>query len=126
MLKNFLLVTFGGAIGSALRYGCSFLEVRLFPNHTFPYSTFFVNIAGCFIMGFLAGLLAQHSAFNEKMRLLLMTGLCGGFTTFSAFGLENVKMLENGQYLLFALYIAGSVIGGILAVWGGLICIKSK
>jgi CrcB protein len=124
MLKNILFVFIGGGAGSVLRYGCSFLGFRLFPNHIFPYGTFFVNITGCFVMGLLAGILAQHNVFNEKLHLLLMTGFCGGFTTFSAFGLENAKMLENGHYLLFALYVVGSIIGGLLAAWAGLIYIK--
>jgi CrcB protein len=119
MFKNILFVFIGGGTGSVLRYVCSLLEFKFFAEQTFPISTFLVNIVGCFIMGLFVGMFAQHEILDEKLRLLLAVGFCGGFTTFSAFGYENVRMLENGQYLLFSLYVGGSVIGGLLAAWGG-------
>ncbi|MDR2556339.1 MAG: fluoride efflux transporter CrcB [Bacteroidales bacterium] len=126
MLKNILLVFVGGGVGSALRYVCSCIGDKICPNFVFPVSTFFVNIVGCFLIGLLVGITARGGMLDEKMRLILVTGFCGGFTTFSTFAAENFKMLENGNYLLLGLYIAGSIAGGLLAVWGGKCCVYLK
>jgi CrcB protein len=66
---------------------------------------------------------AHRGVLDEKMQLFLAVGFCGGFTTFSAFAAENLKLLENGNFLLFALYVVGCVVGGLLAVWGGKCCV---
>ena len=122
MIKQILLVGFGGGIGSIFRFLASHFTVKSgMANY---YSTFAVNIVGCLLIGFLAGIALKQSWVDANMRLLLMTGFCGGFTTFSAFSLENVQMWQNGHYMTLALYIATSVIAGFAAVGIGLFLAK--
>jgi len=118
MIKQLILVGVGGGIGSIFR----FLISRTIPfvQGSFPWATFIINITGCFIIGLLIGLLFKHPASAENMRLLLVVGFCGGFTTFSTFSLENVFMYQSGNYLALALYITLSVILGFAAVFLGL------
>ena len=119
MLKNFLIVGFGGAIGSMLRYAVQ----RIFysPSHAaFPTGTLLVNLSGCFLIGILVSLLSRSLTWNEEMKLLLMTGFCGGFTTFSAFTLEGIGLLKENKTLLFIIYMVASVAGGLLATFIGM------
>lgn len=118
MVKHLLLVGIGGAAGSILRYLAAFLTVRFF-HGTFPVATFAVNVIGSFLIGLLMGLLIENTPSNHNLRLLLVSGFCGGFTTFSAFSYENLVLWNNNTPLALG-YIAGSVIAGILAVWAGL------
>ena len=118
MIKQIALVALGGSVGSVLRYLLSSWIVKQFP-HTFPLGTFIVNITGCIVIGFLLGLLLRHNMQNGDMRLLLVVGLCGGYTTFSAFSSENLQLLQSGNYWTLTLYMVGSVFLGLLAVWGG-------
>jgi len=85
----------------------------------FPLGTFVVNITGCLLAGVLAGFAERHAWFDADVRLLLMVGLLGGFTTFSAFGLETVQLLRRGDWLLAGGYAGGSVVIGIAAVMLG-------
>ena len=85
---------------------------------TYPFGTFTVNIIGCFIIGLVMGLSERFNVSSE-WRLLLVTGFCGGFTTFSAFSIETLALLRDAQYLPAFLYIAGSVIIGLLAAFFG-------
>lgn len=117
MLKYVLLVALGGGVGSALRFLTSVWAARL--PYLFPWGTFFVNLAGCLLIGFLAGMFVQTGVFSRELRVLLITGFCGGYTTFSSFSLENLRMLESGQYGVLALYVVSSVVLGLAAVWGG-------
>ena len=111
---SFLLVGAGGAMGSMLRYG-----VALFPvNKLFPYHTFIVNILGSFLIGCLLGLLLKNTITNEAWKFLA-TGICGGFTTFSAFSLEGVELLQQQRYGIFLLYFLLSIILGLDATFGG-------
>jgi fluoride exporter len=114
MLKNFLLIGLGGAAGSMLRYGVQ----RLANLPSFPYGTFLVNLFGCFIIGLLWGLLSKNSM-SQTVGLLLMGGFCGGFTTFSAFTLEGVQMMQDSRWLLFTVYVTASVFGGLIATFSG-------
>ncbi|WP_132055619.1 fluoride efflux transporter CrcB [Pseudocnuella soli] len=109
-MKPWLLVAAGGAAGSVLRYAVQ----RLLPAYSFPYNTFAVNLAGCLLIGILWGLLLKGSLGNDG-RLLLMTGLCGGFTTFSAFSLESLQLLQQGRMVQFFFYVVLSVALGLLA-----------
>ena len=98
MLKNILIVSSGGLIGTLGRYLCLVAVNRYFPALTFPLGTLIVNVVGCLIIGFLGGLGANKQLFAESGRLFLFTGILGGFTTFSAFGLETFYMIRTFQW----------------------------
>ncbi len=119
MIKDILLVGAGGGIGSIARYLCGRWIGSAYPS-AFPAGTFAVNIAGCFLIGLFFGLTIKSTGFTNDWRLLLMTGLCGGFTTFSAFTLESIQLLKQDKTGLFFLYIAGSVVSGLLATYAGI------
>lgn len=123
MLKNILLIGLGGAVGSVLRYLCSFGINKYFPS-AFPWATFAVNMLGCFVIGIFLAMFGREQSTHTDVRLLLMTGLCGGYTTFSAFALENLQLLQGGQTSLAIIYMLTSVILGVLAVWGGIAVIR--
>lgn len=114
MIKSYLIVGLGGAAGSMLRYAVQ----RLFTIQStaaFPTGTLLVNISGCFLIGVLWGIVSRSLSWNEEMKLLLMTGFCGGFTTFSAFTLEGTGLLKESKTSLFMIYLIASVVGGLLA-----------
>lgn len=115
LLKNFLLVGLGGAIGSMLRYG----TYLLFPVKDFPLATLLVNITGSFIIGAVIAMGIKDETFLNNWKLFLATGICGGFTTFSAFSAENIALLQNGKLMLALLYIVASIVAGITAAWLG-------
>ena len=123
MIKNLVLVAIGGASGSVLRYLIHWIVSKKSVSF-FPYQTFIVNIIGCLIIGLLVGYFSRFQNENESLKLLLITGFCGGFTTFSAFGLENVNMIQNQNYQLALLYTSLSLILGILAVSLGIFITK--
>ncbi|WP_297333878.1 fluoride efflux transporter CrcB [Flavobacterium sp.] len=120
MLKSILLVGVGGAAGSMLRYLTALL-VNRYANSHFPWATFTVNVLGCFLIGLLFGLLDKQQIANQNIRLLLITGFCGGYTTFSAFSIENLSLLQGQNSLVAFAYMAASIIAGLAAVWLGLI-----
>ncbi|MDR0541553.1 MAG: fluoride efflux transporter CrcB [Dysgonamonadaceae bacterium] len=117
MIKQLILVGLGGGIGSVVRFLVSKIP---FAQGSFPWATLIVNIAGCFIIGLLIGLSVKHRFLDANMRILLVTGFCGGFTTFSTFSAENVYLYQSGDYLRLALYVLLSVIVGFAAVLLGL------
>ena len=116
MLNNFLLVGFGGMIGSMLRY----LFTVVIRPASFPYATFAVNIIGCLVIGLIIGLSIREGPGNDRLKLFLATGVCGGFTTFSAFSLECIQLLEQQRYASTMVYISLSVILGLAATFAGL------
>jgi CrcB protein len=123
MIKNFLIVGLGGASGSMLRYAVQ----KIFQVQTaaaFPTGTLLVNIAGCFLIGILWSLVSRSLTWNDEMKLLLMTGFCGGFTTFSAFTLEGIGLLKENKAALFFIYLTASVVGGLLATFIGIRIVK--
>jgi CrcB protein len=113
MLRSLLLVGFGGAAGSMLRYGIGSFLSRYVTN-PFPIGTFSINVVGSLIIGILFGLVARNQWLQEGGMLLLASGFCGGFTTFSTFALENVTLMQKGQSLMAILYTGLSVIIGLL------------
>jgi len=122
-MKQVLLVFIGGGVGSALRYLVGkFLKM---PASGFPWSTFSVNVLGSLIIGILMGVTLKNSALSENQSLLLITGLCGGFTTFSAFAYENQVFLKEGDFINFFIYTLGSIGIGLAAVFFGFFISKS-
>lgn len=119
-MKHVLFVGLGGAAGSMLRYFVSVVTAKHY-TASFPLATFIVNIAGCFIAGLIFGWISHETSEAESLKLLLITGFCGGFTTFSAFALENVRLMNSGNMTTAVLYTLASVAVGLLAVWIGLI-----
>lgn len=115
MIKHILLVGLGGGIGSILRYAGSLL----FAERNFPFGTLAVNIIGSFIIGMVIAFSIKHEAFDSNWKIFLATGICGGFTTFSAFSMENLHFLQNGKYMTALVYILASVTMGILAAFAG-------
>jgi CrcB protein len=115
-----LLVALGGALGSILRYELGALVLHYSLGAQFPYGTFAVNVLGCLVAGVLAGLGERYVFLTAEVRLLLFTGFLGGFTTFSAFGVETVALIERHQWAVAALYVVSSVLCGIAALWAAL------
>ena len=117
-MKQFLLVFIGGGIGSVLRY---IIGKALNSSQTgIPYGTFTANILGSLLIGIILGLAAKNQALTQNHTLLLATGFCGGFTTFSTFAYENHVFLKAGDFTSFALYTIASFIIGFLAVFAGI------
>ncbi len=118
---RFLLVGLGGAIGAMARYGVGLAAMRLAPGATWPWATLTVNVVGGLLMGLLVGWMAERAgAGQENIRLLGAVGVLGGFTTFSAFSLETVLMIERRQFGMAAGYVAVSVVVAIAALMVGL------
>jgi fluoride exporter len=117
-MKQILLVGIGGFIGSIARYLVARLNTY---NHylSIPIGTLTVNIIGSFIIGFIAGIPLKNEMIAADLKLFLMVGICGGFTTFSSFSNENLNLMQNGQLLSSFAYIALSVILGLGAVFAG-------
>jgi fluoride exporter len=118
MLKQVLLVGFGGFIGSVARFFVSRLNLQ-YDILSIPVGTLTVNVVGSFIIGFLTGISAKSNLLSMEWRLFLMVGICGGFTTFSSFSNENLMLMHNGQYFTVLLYTCLSIILGFAAVYLG-------
>ncbi|MEM7086337.1 MAG: fluoride efflux transporter CrcB [Bacteroidota bacterium] len=121
-MKPLLLVFFGGGLGSVLRYG-----LGKYLNSTItgiPYGTFAANILGSLLIGIILGLAAKNDSISQNTMLLLATGFCGGFTTFSTFAYENHVFLKSGDFGMFALYTVASFMVGFGAVFFGIWAVK--
>ncbi|GAB4431957.1 MAG: fluoride efflux transporter CrcB [Chloroflexi bacterium OHK40] len=117
-MLNILAVALGAAIGANLRYGlAAWAAQRL--GTAWPYGTFLINVLGCLAIGALLTLAATRMPLSEPVRLLLVTGLLGGFTTFSTFGYEAFSLISAGNWLGAGLYLGASVVVGLLAVFLG-------
>lgn len=118
-MPNYLLVMAGGAIGAGLRYHLGRVAVEQLGT-TFPWGTWIVNLLGGFLMGVLAGNLVPTGKADEPLLLFLGVGVLGGFTTFSAFSLETIGMIERGDPLVAIVYAVSSVAGACLLLLAGL------
>ena len=121
-MKQLLLVFVGGGFGSVLRY-----VIGKFLNNSetgIPYGTFVANILGSLLIGIILGYAAKNEALTENHTLILATGFCGGFTTFSTFAYENHVFLKSGDFTSFAFYTIASFVVGFLAVFAGMYLIK--
>jgi CrcB protein len=118
-LKAILLVALGGAIGSVARFKLSGWVLQQATNWRFPLGTFVVNVIGCFIAGVLAGMAVKQDVFTPDARVFLFTGLLGGFTTFSAFGLETLLLLKRGEAGVAFANAVASVVVGLVVAWLG-------
>ena len=123
MLKSVLLVGVGSFIGGVLRYSVSVL-MRGLCGQGFPWGTLLVNLVGCFAFGVIFALFGRYGSTNSGWCLLLTTGVCGGFTTFSTFANESVQMLQNGNWPGFVGYVATSIVVGFALVALGYWIIK--
>ncbi|MDR3185058.1 MAG: fluoride efflux transporter CrcB [Prevotellaceae bacterium] len=121
MIKSALIIGLGGGLGSMLRYLSSLLALK-YLGGWFPWATWGVNVLGCLLAGVLLGL--SGSATNPTVRLLWLVGFCGGFTTFSAFALENINWWQMKEYYKITFYTLASIGGGFAAVWLGASTVK--
>lgn len=117
-MKHILLVFVGGGFGSVLRYVIG--KYLNSAENSFPYGTFAANILGSLLIGIILGLALKNDALSQNQTLLLATGFCGGFTTFSTFAYENHMFLKSGDFTSFAIYTIASFVIGFLAVFAGL------
>jgi fluoride exporter len=118
-MKSILIVAVGGGLGSVCRYLLSGWILHRAIAWQFPLGTFAVNVLGCLVVGLLGGLVVRHDMLSPELRLLLFTGIAGGFTTFSAFGLETFHLLRKGETGIAAAYVLLSVVVGLLVLWAG-------
>lgn len=115
MIKSLLIVGTGSFIGGAMRYLLSTL-MKSVCGQGFPWGTLMVNLLGCFLFGVLFAVFGKSSATDNTLYLLLTTGICGGFTTFSTFANESVQMLQQGNTWGFVGYVATSVVAGLALI----------
>lgn len=123
-IKLILIIFAGSGLGGVVRYGMQSWVYKLYP-FTFPLGTFVVNILGCFCIGIFAALSDKGNLLSPEWRLALITGFCGGFTTFSTFSFENMNLLRTGNYLFFGLYTVASLAFGLIAVFFGAFVVRS-
>jgi len=125
-MQSFLLVFLGAGLGGALRHGVNLVALRV-AEEGFPWGTLFINAAGSLVMGLFAGFFAFKAGegSTQSLRLFLMTGVLGGFTTFSAFSLETILMWERGEAASALLYVVASVVLAVVGLFLGLSVVRS-
>jgi CrcB protein len=126
-MKIWILVFLGGGVGSLCRYLMSrWISGNFLPNYPF-FGTLIVNITGCLLIGFLVFYFTpdRFGTDSANWRLLLVTGLCGGYTTFSSFSLENIQLIENRHILTFLTYTFASLVFGFLATYTGILVARN-
>lgn len=116
-MREVLLVALGGGAGAVMRYLVS-KYIMEFSDKVFPWGTMTVNILGCLVAGIVIGCTIRLNL-PDALRLLLIAGFCGGFTTFSAFSVEGLNLLRHGYFVLFASYFLANTVGGLAAVYAG-------
>lgn len=119
-----LAVALGGAVGSVARYLVTAVWMPAAGPHAMPWGTLTVNVAGSFLFGLLFAVLTQYLPHGATLRVALLAGFLGGFTTFSSFSFETVRLIQEGQPALAAGYVLSSVLACVLAVWLGLALVK--
>lgn len=126
MLSTYLWIAAGSAVGGVSRYFCSGVAARLI-GETFPWGTLLVNVAGSFIIGFFATLTAPDGRVfvSSTVRQTVMTGFCGGYTTFSSFSLQTLNLAQDGEWFYAGANITLSVVLCLIAVWAGFIVATS-
>ena len=119
-MATYFWIAIGSALGGMARYGCSGLAARMI-GETFPWGTFIVNVVGSFVIGFFATLTGPDGRYfaGSMARQFVMTGVCGGFTTFSSFSLQTLNLLNDGEWVRAGANIGGSVACCLIAVWAG-------
>jgi CrcB protein len=120
---NYLLVFIGGGLGSSLRHLINVVSIRSLGT-AFPFHTFIINITGSTVMGLIAGYLAFKGEAAQSWRLFLMTGILGGYTTFSAFSLDAALLYERGEIALALVYVLGSVVLSLAGLFAGLALVR--
>ena len=122
-MKSYLLVFVGGGIGASLRHAVNVLSARGLGT-AFPWGTFIINISGSLVMGLIAGYLAFKGGASQPWRLFVMTGILGGYTTFSAFSLDAALLYERGEIAAALFYVLGSVVLSIAGLFAGLALVR--
>ena len=115
---NLLLIAIGGALGSVARYLLSTFVLRV-TGTLFPLGTFVVNVIGCLVFGAIAGAAIQRVQLTPALRLFLLTGILGGFTTFSSYAFESFSLVRDGQFLWASINVVGQVVAGLAGMWVG-------
>ena len=121
-MKSFILVFLGGGLGSGLRYLVAIAMNQY--SKILPFGTFTVNMIGCLLIGLVLGYAQKENTLTSNQILLLATGFCGGFTTFSAFANENLELIRNGELFNFSIYAIGSVFLGIVLILIGYLLVN--
>ena len=121
-MKSFILVFLGGGLGSGLRYLVAIAMNQY--SKVLPFGTFTVNMIGCLLIGLILGYAQKENTLTSNQTLLLATGFCGGFTTFSAFASENLELIRNGELFNFSIYAIGSVFLGIVLILIGYLLVN--
>ena len=120
LIGHALAAAIGGGLGSLARFGVAAWTLHHYPNLKLPWATLSVNLAGCFIIGLIFGWIPDRALFGLHLRYFIITGLLGGFTTFSAFSIETLLLFRRGEDWSAWVYLLASVAGGLLLAWLGM------
>jgi CrcB protein len=123
MIRGIILIGIGSCIGGIGRYLTQLFVQKHFPS-SIPFGTLSVNILGCFLIGIIYALSGRGNLLSPEMRLLLVTGFCGGYTTFSSYAYENISLFQDGEFYYAGLYIIMSNLFGFISVYLGILFVK--
>lgn len=122
-VRRMIIVAIGGALGAVARQGVASLVMHYWKG-VFPLGTWLINISGSFVIGLFLTLCSERTAISPEWRLLIAVGFIGAYTTFSTFEYETLRLIESGHILSATLYVLGSVLPGLLAVWAGVVAAR--